>query len=75
MGSRTSGPTGRPWEEDTAVPVFSCAKGDDGAGGRFAFGDDEFGVGFGYVADRMIGHGDARADRLVAAARECPTGG
>ncbi|MFF7636465.1 serine hydrolase domain-containing protein [Kitasatospora sp. NPDC008050] len=45
--------------------------GNDGMGGQFAFGDDEFGVGFGYVANRMIGHGDARANRLVAAVREC----
>ncbi|GAA3365651.1 serine hydrolase domain-containing protein [Streptomyces antimycoticus] len=44
--------------------------GNDGAGGQFAFGDDEFGVGFAYVANRMIGHGDARATRLVAALRE-----
>ncbi|MBL1117788.1 beta-lactamase family protein [Streptomyces sp. 110] len=44
--------------------------GNDGAGGQFAFGDDEFGVGFAYVANRMIGHGDARASRLVAALRE-----
>ncbi len=43
----------------------------DGAGGQFAFGDDEFGVGFAYVANKMIGHGDARAGRLVAAVREC----
>ncbi|MEV6862996.1 serine hydrolase [Streptosporangium subroseum] len=49
--------------------------GNDGAGGQFAFGDDEFGVGFGYVANRMIGHGDARAGRLIAAVRECLTGG
>ncbi|MFI9328984.1 serine hydrolase domain-containing protein [Kitasatospora sp. NPDC052868] len=45
--------------------------GNDGAGGQFAFGDDEFGIGFGYVANRMIGHGDARANRLVAAVRDC----
>ncbi|MEV0278722.1 serine hydrolase domain-containing protein [Streptomyces sp. NPDC050610] len=45
--------------------------GNDGAGGQFAFGDDEFGVGFGYVANRMIGHGDARANRLVEAVRSC----
>ncbi|MFI6512543.1 serine hydrolase domain-containing protein [Streptosporangium sp. NPDC050855] len=45
--------------------------GNDGAGGQFAFGDDEYGVGFGYVANRMIGHGDGRAARLVAALREC----
>ncbi|BBJ44174.1 esterase [Streptomyces antimycoticus] len=44
--------------------------GNDGAGGQFAFGDDEFGVGFAYVANRMIGHGDARATRLVTALRE-----
>ncbi|TSB08730.1 beta-lactamase family protein [Streptomyces benahoarensis] len=44
--------------------------GNDGAGGQFAFGDDAFGVGFAYVANRMIGHGDARANRLVAAVRE-----
>ncbi|WP_406196331.1 beta-lactamase family protein [Kitasatospora sp. NBC_01560] len=45
--------------------------GNDGAGGQFAFGDDEFGVSFGYVANRMIGHGDARANRLVDAVRGC----
>jgi CubicO group peptidase (beta-lactamase class C family) len=45
--------------------------GNDGAGGQFAFGDDEFGVGFAYVANRMIGHGDARANRLITAVREC----
>ncbi|MGX1629701.1 serine hydrolase domain-containing protein [Streptomyces albidoflavus] len=44
--------------------------GNDGAGGQFAFGDDEFGVGFAYVANRMIGHGDDRANRLVTALRE-----
>ncbi|MFC9223895.1 serine hydrolase domain-containing protein [Streptomyces hygroscopicus] len=43
--------------------------GNDGSGGQFAFGDDAFGVGFAYVANRMIGHGDARASRLVAAVR------
>ncbi|MGK4580500.1 serine hydrolase domain-containing protein [Kitasatospora sp. HPMI-4] len=45
--------------------------GNDGAGGQFAFGDDEFGVGFGYVANRMIGHGDPRAGRLITALKEC----
>ncbi len=49
--------------------------GNDGAGGQFAFGDDEFGVGFAYVANRMVGYGDARASRLVAAVRECLAGG
>ncbi|MEV0318125.1 serine hydrolase domain-containing protein [Streptomyces sp. NPDC050658] len=45
--------------------------GNDGSGGQFAFGDDEFGVGFGYTANRMIGHGDARARRLIEAVGEC----
>ncbi|KJS62944.1 serine hydrolase domain-containing protein [Streptomyces rubellomurinus] len=45
--------------------------GNDGAGGQFAFGDGEFGVGFAYVANRMIGHGDARANRLIEAVRGC----
>ncbi|WP_314173281.1 serine hydrolase domain-containing protein [Streptomyces winkii] len=43
----------------------------DGAGGQFGFGDDEAGVGFGYVANRMIGYGDARARRLTDALRGC----
>ncbi|NKB39534.1 MAG: hypothetical protein GKR86_00485 [Ilumatobacter sp.] len=30
----------------------------------------EFGVGFAYVANRMIGHGDDRANRLITALRE-----
>ncbi|MDQ8702751.1 serine hydrolase domain-containing protein [Streptomyces sp. LHD-70] len=45
--------------------------GNDGAGGQFAFGDDEFGVGFAYVANRMVGHGDDRANRLISALRSC----
>ena len=45
--------------------------GNDGAGGQFAFGDDEYGVGFAYVANRMIGHGDPRATRLITAVRTC----
>ncbi|GAA0330275.1 beta-lactamase family protein [Actinoallomurus spadix] len=45
--------------------------GNDGAGGQFAFGDDEFGVGFAYLANRMVGHGDDRANRLITALREC----
>ena len=48
--------------------------GNDGAGGQLGFGDDEFGVGFAYVANRMVGHGDARANRLVAAVRSCLDG-
>ncbi|WP_427885605.1 serine hydrolase domain-containing protein [Kribbella sp. GL6] len=39
----------------------------DGAGGQFAFADDEHGIAFAYTANRMIGHGDPRASRLVAA--------
>ncbi|MEU4999170.1 serine hydrolase domain-containing protein [Streptomyces sp. NPDC021622] len=45
--------------------------GNDGSGGQFAFGDDEFGVGFAYTANRMIGHGDARARRLIEALGAC----
>ncbi|MGW2252605.1 serine hydrolase domain-containing protein [Kitasatospora sp. NPDC001660] len=53
-------------------PLFGARSfGNDGAGGQFAFGDDEFGVGFAYVANRMIGHGDARATRLIQAVRGC----
>ncbi|MEU4193576.1 serine hydrolase domain-containing protein [Kribbella sp. NPDC026611] len=39
----------------------------DGAGGQFAFGDDEHGIAFAYTTNKMIGHGDARATRLVSA--------
>ncbi|MEV0370157.1 serine hydrolase domain-containing protein [Streptomyces sp. NPDC050636] len=49
--------------------------GNDGAGGcQFAFGDDEFGVGFSYTANRMGGRGDVRTNRLVEAVRECVAG-
>lgn len=48
--------------------------GHDGAGGHLAFGDDEFGVGFAYVANRMIGEGDERALRLVTALKGCLAG-
>ncbi|MGW7686617.1 serine hydrolase domain-containing protein [Kribbella sp. NPDC054772] len=41
----------------------------DGAGGQFAFGDDEHGIAFAYTTNRMIGHGDPRATRLVSALR------
>jgi CubicO group peptidase (beta-lactamase class C family) len=44
--------------------------GNDGAGGQFTFGDDEYGIGFAYVANRMVGYGDARATRLIAAVRD-----
>ncbi|MFB6891417.1 serine hydrolase domain-containing protein [Kitasatospora sp. NPDC056327] len=43
--------------------------GNDGAGGQFAFADPDFGVAFAYTANRMIGHGDPRADLLVDAVR------
>jgi CubicO group peptidase (beta-lactamase class C family) len=43
----------------------------DGAGGQFAFADDEHEVAFAYVTNKMIGHGDARATRLVAALKTC----
>ncbi|MFI1155585.1 serine hydrolase domain-containing protein [Streptomyces sioyaensis] len=42
-----------------------------GAGGQFGFGDDEFGVGFAYTANRMGGSGDQRCERLIAALRTC----
>lgn len=45
--------------------------GNDGAGGQFAFGDDEHGVAFAYTANRMLGHGDPRATRLITALRTC----
>ncbi|MFE0379982.1 serine hydrolase [Streptomyces inhibens] len=40
-----------------------------GAGGQFAFGDDAFGVGFAYTANRLGGSGDQRAERLIGALR------
>ncbi|MGW7635693.1 serine hydrolase domain-containing protein [Streptomyces decoyicus] len=42
-----------------------------GAGGQFAFGDDEFGVGFAYTANRMGVSGDQRAERLIEVLRSC----
>jgi CubicO group peptidase (beta-lactamase class C family) len=45
--------------------------GNDGAGGQFTFADDEYGVAFAYVTNRMIGPGDARANHLVTAVRDC----
>ncbi|MEV6283449.1 serine hydrolase [Kribbella sp. NPDC051770] len=45
--------------------------GNDGAGGQFAFADDEHGLAFAYVSNRMIGHGDARAANLIAALKGC----
>jgi CubicO group peptidase (beta-lactamase class C family) len=41
--------------------------GHAGAGGQLAFGDDEYAVGFAYLANQMGGYGDARANQLTAA--------
>lgn len=45
--------------------------GHDGAGGHLAFGDDRYGIGFGYVVNQMGGSTDDRANRLTAAVRAC----
>ncbi|WJY40645.1 serine hydrolase domain-containing protein [Streptomyces sp. P9-2B-2] len=45
--------------------------GNSGAGGQFAFGDDEFGVGFAYTANLMGAGADPRVDRLIGAVRTC----
>ncbi|WP_350278834.1 serine hydrolase domain-containing protein [Kribbella sp. HUAS MG21] len=45
--------------------------GNDGAGGQFAFGDDDYGIAFAYTTNRMLGHGDPRATRLITALRTC----
>ncbi|MFC9688067.1 serine hydrolase domain-containing protein [Kribbella sp. NPDC056951] len=58
--------------DSTFRPMLGARSfGNDGAGGQFAFGDDEYGVGFAFVSNKMIGHGDARANRLVKALKEC----
>jgi CubicO group peptidase (beta-lactamase class C family) len=41
--------------------------GHAGAGGQLAFGDDEYGVSFAYLANQMGGYGDARALELTGA--------
>ncbi|MEV5535276.1 hypothetical protein AB0L13_00350 [Saccharopolyspora shandongensis] len=38
--------------------------GNGGAGGQVAFGDEDSGAAFAYVANRMIGHGDASIQAL-----------
>jgi CubicO group peptidase (beta-lactamase class C family) len=43
----------------------------DGSGGQFVFADDEHGIAFAYTANRMIGHGDPRAGRLITTLRTC----
>lgn len=56
---------------DSGTPWLAEAGGRPAAGdGQFAFGDDEFGVGFAYVANRMTGYDDARANRLITAPRD-----
>ena len=45
--------------------------GHDGAGGKAAFGDDEYGVGFAYLNNWMGQAPDNRADRLIAALARC----
>ncbi|MFC5721258.1 serine hydrolase domain-containing protein [Streptomyces gamaensis] len=45
--------------------------GHDGAGGNSAYGDDEYGIGFALVTNRMVGPGDDRAQRLSGALRDC----
>ena len=48
--------------------------GHDGAGGLLAFGDDEYQVGFGYVANQLGGADDERANRLTTAVQACLDG-
>ncbi|NIK54361.1 serine hydrolase domain-containing protein [Kribbella shirazensis] len=47
--------------------------GNDGAGGQFAFADDQYGVAFAYTTNRMLGHGDPRATRLIKSLHTCLT--
>ncbi|WP_327675506.1 serine hydrolase domain-containing protein [Kitasatospora sp. NBC_00458] len=67
---------GSPWGSGVVLgspgsrPMLGARSfGNEGSGGQFAFGDDEFGIGFAYLSNRMIGYGDARADRLTDAVR------
>ncbi|MEV6976410.1 serine hydrolase domain-containing protein [Kitasatospora sp. NPDC093806] len=53
-------PTFRPMLSPTSF-------GNDGAGGQFTFADPTHAVTFAYTANRMIGHGDPRANNLIAA--------
>jgi CubicO group peptidase (beta-lactamase class C family) len=45
--------------------------GHDGAGGKAAFADDEYGVGFAYLNNWMGQPPDNRADRLIGAFARC----
>jgi hypothetical protein len=89
VGNRFAGLSGETWSgldfgrrwgsgflpEWAARPMLGARSfADEGPGGQFAFGDDEFGVGFGYVANRVIGYGDACAERLTGAVRRCVSG-
>ncbi len=67
--------TGFHLDSPPAVPMLGARSfGHDGAGGHLGFADDEFGVGFGYVANRMVSGEDERAGRLVEAVRGCLEG-
>lgn len=73
MGARWG--TGFKIDSPRRLPLLGARSfGHDGSGGPVAFGDDEFGVGFAYVPNRMIGYGDPRAERLLAAVRRCVKG-
>jgi CubicO group peptidase (beta-lactamase class C family) len=64
--------TGFALDSPPAQPLLGPRSfGHGGAGGELAFADDTYGVGFGYVNNRMGGIGDARATLLTAAVRSC----
>jgi CubicO group peptidase (beta-lactamase class C family) len=67
--------TGFAIDSPPAQPLLGVRSfGHGGAGGELAFGDDAFGVGFGYINNRMGGIGDPRASLLTAALRSCLRG-
>ncbi|GHF37918.1 MULTISPECIES: serine hydrolase domain-containing protein [Streptomyces] len=73
MGARWG--TGFTIDSPGVLPLLGARSfGHEGSGGSVAFGDDEFGVGFAYVPNRMVGHGDPRARRLMAAVQGCVKG-
>jgi CubicO group peptidase (beta-lactamase class C family) len=64
--------TGFALDSPPAQPLLGPRSfGHGGAGGELAFADDTFGVGFGYINNRMGGIGDVRANLLTAAVRSC----
>ena len=64
--------TGFALDSPPAQPLLGPRSfGHGGAGGELAFADDTFGVGFGYINNRMGGIGDPRATLLTAALRSC----